>query len=171
MSISIIIKMRTEQYDVKDVDPKWKVEDLKVAVEKATEVSVPEQRLIFKGKVLKDDQIVEEVGIIEAAAVYLVSGRAGGNNNATATPSPAMPTPTPTPAPTQPSAGGNAAPNPFANMFGGGGMGGAGGGAGGMGDFGGMGGMGGAGGMGGMGGLGNISPEQMQQAMRMFIIY
>jgi hypothetical protein len=137
-----------------EISPKATVEELKKAcATKQSSIAADEMRLIFKGKILKDEMTLDEYKITtDGLTVHLVKGKAAGGA-ATETSSTST-------ASAGAAAGGAAGagfgaagagqPNPFAGMGGMGGMGGFGGG--GMGGHGGYGGMGGNpyGGMGGM---------------------
>lgn len=121
-------------------------------------------RLIFKGKILKDELTLDEYKIADGLTVHLVKGSKPGANKPAEGSSLGGTTSDNNAAgagATGAGAGAGAAqPNPFAGM---GGMGGFGG-MPGMGGMGGMGGMPGMGGMGGMGG-GMPNPDQMNQMM------
>ncbi len=133
---------------------------------KQTAIPAAEMRLIFKGKILKDEMTLEDYKITDGLTIHLVKGGAKGPAASTAPPTGTAPT---TAASTAPADTGAQAqpPNPFAGgmpagmppgmagMFGG--MGGGAGGAGGMPGMPGMGGMGGAGGM--------PNPQMMKQMM------
>ena len=135
------------------------VGELKTTLEAADKADTPsaQQRLIYKGHVLKDDKTLESYGVGEDHVIHLVKGPAPGAQAST-------PPATTAPASTQ----NTAQANPFGAFAGSGAGAGAGAGAmGGMGAFGGMdpfGGMGGGMGMGGMGG-GMPDLQQMQQQM------
>jgi ubiquilin len=51
------------------------VADLKVKVAEKLEVPVEAQRLIFKGRILKDDQTLEECKIVDGVIVHMVKGK------------------------------------------------------------------------------------------------
>ncbi len=145
------------------------VPDLKAAIETASEIPPAQQRLIFKGKVLKDEETLAHYALEDEATVHLV--RALSTPSSTTAPAPAATTthpPTPSPAPTA-----TAIPtNPFAalpGMFGGMNLGGGGqqpqqqpafqAGANPL--------FGGFPGMGGMGGMGGFQPPTPQQQAAM----
>ena len=140
-----------EQFEV-TVAATATVLQLKQAAEAGSKLPPDQQRLIFKGRILKDEQTLESYKIENGSQVHLVKAKAAGTSG------PATDADS-TAAATTDSA--NAQPNPFAGMGGMPGMGG-------MGGFPGMGGMGGfpgMGGMGGMGGMPNLSPEMIQGMM------
>ena len=53
MSITIKIKTMSEETSMSDVQTAWTILELKEAIAKNTEVPAENQRLIYKGKVLK----------------------------------------------------------------------------------------------------------------------
>ena len=131
------------------------VSELKATLAAENKANVPanQQRLIYRGHVMKDERTLESYGLADEHTVHLVKGPAPGGGTAAKT-APAAAAASAT-VPTPP-AGGNAVPPST-------GVGNAGttGGFGGFGGFGGMGGFGGLGGMGAMGG----DFSQMQQQM------
>ena len=120
------------------------VAELKVAIETKLEIPASQQRLIFKGKILKDEGTLESYNIVSGESVHLVKGAAP----AAATPAvAALPQATPV------------ATTPVPGM-------------GGLGNFAqlqqqlmGMGGANPFGGAMGMGGMGGQNMQQMQQQM------
>lgn len=57
--------MKPTQGDVKytvEAEPTWTVTELKEGVCKESSIAAEDQRLIYKGKVLKDDDILKELG-------------------------------------------------------------------------------------------------------------
>ncbi|KAG6975640.1 hypothetical protein JG688_00002180 [Phytophthora aleatoria] len=97
-----------------DVALESSVLQCKEALVTPSEVPAALQRLIYKGKVLKDDQTLESYGIQAEDTIYFVKGSARPARPATATPaaSSTAPTPAVTPAPA-PAAAPPAAANPF----------------------------------------------------------
>jgi ubiquilin len=101
------------------------VADLKAIIQKLQDIPQDQQRLIYKGHVLKDDKTLAEYSIEEGHTIILVKGtkKPQDKQSATeaktstptptpiATPSPATSTPTPAPAAA-------AAANPFAGLMG-----------------------------------------------------
>ena len=168
--IKITIRQSSgDQFEV-EVGPTITVEDLKKAcAEKQSNIAADEMRLIFKGKILKDEMTLDEYKITDGLTIHLVKGKsASGAAASTASDAGSAST-----AGTAAGAGGAAGlggaaggqPNPFAALGGMPGMGGMGGQPGGFGGMGGMGGM--PGGMGGMGGQGGMpNPQMMQQMMQ-----
>ncbi|KAJ3217162.1 hypothetical protein HDU67_008382 [Dinochytrium kinnereticum] len=169
-TISVSIKCSNEAKFSVTVDSSASVLQLKEAIAaelaKTSSPSEPStQRLIFAGRVLKDEEPISTYKVIDGSTVHLVRAKAPAPATSTATPAPAVspttPTTTvpnvPTPTPTTPSA----PANPFAALLGAGagGMGGAG--AAGFPGFG-------AGSPGagfGAGGLNNLDPNLMNSLM------
>ena len=100
--------------------------DLKNAVEVSATIPAAQQRLIFKGNVLKDERTLESYSIEDGQTIILVRGSKGcdGPTPAVATTAPVSSASTaPASAAPPPSAAPGGAPpvaNPFAAMFGGG---------------------------------------------------
>lgn len=111
-----------------------------------------QQRLIFKGRILKDEQTLESYKIETGLTVHLVKAKATDGSAGSTQPTTTSAQPAPTTG-AQPNAGAN----PFGAMGGMPGMG-----MGGMPGMGGMGGMPGMGGMGGMPGMGGGMPDMAQ---------
>ena len=131
------------------------VSELKATLAAEDKANVPanQQRLIYRGHVMKDERALESYGLADEHTVHLVKGPApGGGAAAKAAPAAAAASA----AAPAPPAGGNAVPP--STGFGNAGT------TGGFGGFGGFGGMSGFGGMGGMGGMGGDF-SQMQQQM------
>lgn len=91
MSLNIHIKSGQDKWEV-NVAPESTVLQFKEAINKANGIPVANQRLIYSGKILKDDQTVESYHIQDGHGVHLVksqpkpqTGSAAGANNATAT--------------------------------------------------------------------------------------
>eukprot|EP00667_Euglena_gracilis_P023797 EG_transcript_27065 len=83
-----MIKVKTRDSQVKDVEVEvdWSIPRLKAELEKATGVPAASQRLIYMGKVLKDDQQILDYGIKEEDTIHLVkkpaaTGSDGGTPN------------------------------------------------------------------------------------------
>ena len=75
-----------QQFDVQIKAAGSTVADLKVAcAEKAGGISAEEIRLIYKGKILKDDNTLEEYKINDGDTVHLVKSKAPGSSSATTT--------------------------------------------------------------------------------------
>lgn len=97
------------------------VKELKEKIqEKATDLEAERQRVIYKGRVLKDDQTVEGCGLSEGQMVIVVTKKGGAKAKTapTAQPTATQPTPSTTSSTTAPTASAtntNAQqPNPFA---------------------------------------------------------
>ena len=76
-----------DQFDV-EVDAKISIADLKLACEeKQGGMKAGEMRLIFKGKILKDEMTIEDFKITDGLTIHLVKGKtaAGGGGAAAAT--------------------------------------------------------------------------------------
>lgn len=141
------------------------VRQLKEECEKVVEIPSEEQRIVFAGKILKDEDKLETYGIQEGVSIHIVRSKR----------SKPEPAPSATSTTNQPRTGNETnrtetqpSTNPYSAFSssvlpeaaqGMGGMSGIGG----MGGLNGLGGMGGMNGLGGMGGFG--TPEQMQQTL------
>jgi ubiquilin len=99
--------------------------DLKNKINEQLQVPAAQQRLIYKGRVLKDESTLEQYDIQNEHTVHMVKGAAPGGSAATPAPS-AAPTAAPMASPfAAPGAGGfQPQANPFGSMFGQPGMGG-----------------------------------------------
>ncbi|SCV01902.1 LANO_0F14092g1_1 [Lachancea nothofagi CBS 11611] len=75
MSITIHVKFGQNKLDV-SIDPASSVGDLKTAIAEKSEIPADNQRLIYSGKILKDDQTVESYKILDDHSIHLV--RSGG---------------------------------------------------------------------------------------------
>lgn len=101
---------------------------LKGKVAEALSVPAAQQRLIYKGRVLKDELTLESYEVQDGHTVHMVKGAAAAaatNSSAGRSTASAAPIPPPNTSPS-PQTNNNAFPNPFVNPFGGaaGGMGG-----------------------------------------------
>lgn len=67
------------QFDV-TVSSKGTVRDLKDACVEKASLSADEQRLIFKGKILKDEMTLEEYKIEDGVVVHLVKGKSAASS-------------------------------------------------------------------------------------------
>lgn len=76
MSITIHIKSGQNKWDV-SIEPSNTILELKEEIAKVSEIPAGSQRLIFSGKILKDDQTVESYNIKDDHAVHMV--KSGGN--------------------------------------------------------------------------------------------
>jgi ubiquilin len=142
--IKITIRQSSgDQFEV-EIGPKATVEELKKAcAEKQTAIAAEEMRLIFKGKILKDEMTLDEYKITDGLTIHLVKGKSANAGGAGAPSEGASTTSSAGAAGAGAGAGAAGAGAAGANPFGG---------MGGMGGFGGQPGMGGMGGMGGFGG-------------------
>eukprot|EP00193_Tetraselmis_chui_P009470 CAMPEP_0177768520 /NCGR_PEP_ID=MMETSP0491_2-20121128/9766_1 /TAXON_ID=63592 /ORGANISM="Tetraselmis chuii, Strain PLY429" /LENGTH=507 /DNA_ID=CAMNT_0019285335 /DNA_START=343 /DNA_END=1866 /DNA_ORIENTATION=+ len=117
-----------------EVELSASVRDLKARLVAESQIPAEEQRLVYKGQVLKDERVLESYGLDSDHVLHLVRGRpVGGAPSSSPTGASTASTHAPPQSGAAPTAGGMP---PFADLFGGGGGGG-----------------GGAGGMGGMAGL------------------
>lgn len=62
-----------------DVEPQDKILRIKEMMEEKEGISPAQQRLIFNGSQLNDDQTVQEAGIQAGASLHLVLTLRGGN--------------------------------------------------------------------------------------------
>lgn len=76
MSISVQIKSGQNKWDVA-IEPAKTVAEFKEEIAKVSEIPAANQRLIYSGKILKDDQTVESYKVQDGHAIHLV--RSGGN--------------------------------------------------------------------------------------------
>ena len=153
----MLLKIKASNAQVTDVEvadgADTTVGDLKVLIEAQLAVPAAQQRLIFKGRILKDHESLEGYAITDGQTIHLVKGSAGtspaAGTSAAAPPAAAPPAATPFASPFAspfgaPPDSAPGAANPFAMMQGLPGMDMAALGRMGMSGFGGMGGMGGA---------------------------
>ena len=145
--ITIHIKCSNADKATVKIETTATVLELKEKVNEQLNVLPAQQRLIYKGRVLKDDATIDSYGVENEHTVHMVKSGGGGaaaapvstTAPAATSPAPAVPSfalppsAAPTSSSTQPQAS-----NPFANPFA----------------------MGGLGGMGGMGGPGDINRMQ-----------
>jgi ubiquilin len=160
MPITVHIRQGSgEQFDV-TIEEDISVLDLKKACEEGSKLEAACMRLIYKGRILKDESSIKEFNIEDGQTVHLVKGKAAAGQAptmASATSPAATTAASSQPAATANAGTGAAQPNPFAGM----GMGGAMPGMGmpGMGMPGmGMPNMASGGGPSGMGGMGGMDP-------------
>jgi len=132
--ISINIKTTNSSNTPLSIETSATVLELKQKVAEVLEVPAANQRLIYKGKVLKDDLTLESYEVQDGHTVHMVKGAVAGATPASARPAAAAAPAAPAAAePAGMPGAANPMANPFANPFGGGG------GMGAMGGFGGMG--------------------------------
>lgn len=149
-------------FAVNDVDPNQTVGEFKEVIATQSNIPAADQRLIYRGKVLKDQASLKSYGVEDGLTVHLVRGKpqtattttSSTTTPTTTTPTPSTTTPTSTTTTSTPSVNTSTTndntnnqqqPNPF-NMFGGGNNNNL---------FGNM----------GMGGLPSMDPNTMQQMM------
>jgi len=77
--IKIVVRQSSgDQFEV-EIAPKATVEELKKAcAEKQTAMAAEEMRLIFKGKILKDEMTLDEYKITDGLTIHLVKGKSAG---------------------------------------------------------------------------------------------
>ena len=82
-NIKVIIRQSSgDQFEV-EVGAKAAVADLKAAcATKQTTIAAGEMRLIFKGKILKDEMTLDEYKITDGLTVHMVKGKAAGGAGA-----------------------------------------------------------------------------------------
>lgn len=120
-AISVNIKCSNNDKATITVEPSSTVLDMKQSISDSLNVPASQQRLIYKGRVLKDDLTVEFYQIQDGHTVHMVKGAApAGSTPAAAAPA-ANAAPAPSVAPTPGAANSNPGmPNMFgANPFGG----------------------------------------------------
>ena len=71
------------QFDI-EVNGKGTVRDLKEACVEKAGISADEMRLIFKGKILKDENTLEEYKIEDGVTVHLVKGKSAASSEPSA---------------------------------------------------------------------------------------
>jgi len=146
----MLLKVKASNGTVTDVEfastSETTVGELKAEIATKTTIPVNQQRLIYKGKILKDEGTLESYNILNGESIHLVKG---------ATPSSTPSAPAPAASTSAPAAAPQASALPVATP---------------VDPFGGMEAMFGMGGMGqnpfaGLGGMGNQNLQQMQQQM------
>ncbi|QLG70831.1 hypothetical protein HG535_0A07730 [Zygotorulaspora mrakii] len=75
--IKVYIKSGQNKWEV-SIDASKTVGEFKEEISKVSEIPAGNQRLIYSGKILKDDQTVESYHILDGHSVHLV--KSGGNN-------------------------------------------------------------------------------------------
>lgn len=81
MSITVHIKSGQNKWDV-TIDPSKTVSEFKEEIAKVSEIPAGNQRLIYSGKILKDDQTMDSYKIQEGHAIHLV--KSGGSQGSIA---------------------------------------------------------------------------------------
>ncbi|KAI8906476.1 putative ubiquitin domain-containing protein [Gorgonomyces haynaldii] len=164
------IKGSTESAFQVEIDPQLTVLDLKLEIETKNQTKPEHQRLIYAGRVLKDEETLATYKLQDGHTLHLVKSKPAGQQSTPATPQ--TPQPAAQPAPAQPSER-TPTTGPLPNLFGGvpGQTPAQAPGFGGMPGFGmpGMGGMPGMPGMGGMGGMQEMlsNPAYLQMMSQM----
>jgi ubiquilin len=117
--MSLTVKLSngsTKQVPVNDFSVS--VGKLKEVIADAVEIPAGEQRVVYKGKILKDDQVAAQCGLADGCAVHVVRSAAAAPSASVAAPPPttvAQPAPqVQQPATTSATA---PAPNPYAALF------------------------------------------------------
>lgn len=67
------------QFDV-EVDPTATIKELKQACQDGAGMPADEMRLIFKGKILKDEQTLTDYKIENGCTIHLVKGKGGSSS-------------------------------------------------------------------------------------------
>ncbi|SCV01011.1 LAME_0G13454g1_1 [Lachancea meyersii CBS 8951] len=109
MSIKINVKSGQNKWDV-SIDPTCSVEDLKKAIAEKSEIAPESQRLIYSGKILKDDQTVESYKIQDDHSIHLVKSGGAKKSTSPAAPGTTGASGTATGSQQQPSSGSTAPP-------------------------------------------------------------
>lgn len=76
MSININIKSSSDKKFVISIEASKKVLELKEAIAAQTDVPADRQRLIFSGRVLKDDDLLSEYKVADGNTIHMVKGAA-----------------------------------------------------------------------------------------------
>lgn len=152
------------QFDVQIKEAGSTVLDLKQACAEKAGITAEEMRLIYKGKILKDDNSLVEYKINDGDTVHLVKSKAAGASSTAPTQAAEVTSTTASSGTASTASTGAAGVDPMAAFGGLGGMGGLGG-LGGMGGLGGLGAglpnMASGGGLNGLGGLGGMDPNMI----------
>lgn len=90
MSINVHVKQGPNKWDV-SIESTMNIEQVKERIASVSAIPAANQRLIYSGKILKDDQTVESYNIIDGASLHLVKS---GGAHTTATASNTANTPT-----------------------------------------------------------------------------
>lgn len=83
MSVTIHVKQGPNKWDI-SVELSQTVAQLKKQITEASEIPVENQRLIYSGKILKDDQTLDSYKVQEDHVIHLV--KSGGNKSVSPTP-------------------------------------------------------------------------------------
>ncbi|ETW07053.1 hypothetical protein H310_03132 [Aphanomyces invadans] len=118
MGVQVVVKRSNGDKLTVEADLDGSVLAFKVELEKLTDVPASQQRLIYKGKVLKDELTLASYEVEAGQTLYFVKGAASKPPVATAPAPPVTPTPPPAPSPFSfpPVSTGAAAASPFGAM-------------------------------------------------------
>lgn len=84
MSITVNIKSGQNKWEVA-TDPSKSVAEFKEDIAKVSQIPAANQRLIYSGKILKDDQTIESYKIQDGHAIHLVKSGGNSSSNTSAT--------------------------------------------------------------------------------------
>eukprot|EP00884_Botryococcus_braunii_P016240 jgi/Botrbrau1/329/Bobra.0022s0286.1 len=92
--IKLVIKptQGDSKYTV-EAERTWTVADLKGGVAKEADITVEDQKLIYKGKILKDEDVLQDLGLDDEHVVHLVKRKTNSTNAPSTTPPPATAAP------------------------------------------------------------------------------
>lgn len=76
MSININIKSSSDKKFVITIEPSKTILDLKEAIAAQTDVPADRQRLIFSGRVLKDNDLLSDYKVADGNTIHMVKGAA-----------------------------------------------------------------------------------------------
>lgn len=78
--MNLKVKLLGQSVHELDVDPTTLISDLKAVLEATLNISVDRQRLIYRGRVLRDENSLQELGIDTGHTVHLVERPADGQD-------------------------------------------------------------------------------------------
>ena len=116
----VTVKLSNGRTSSVEADVSGSVAQLKAAIAGAIGIAADEQRIVFKGKVLKDEQSCAEVGVVDGSPIHVVRSAAAKTTSSTASAASNAPAASPAAAPApQPSAAPASTPpvNPYAALF------------------------------------------------------
>ncbi|KAF6264040.1 ubiquitin-like protein 1 [Scenedesmus sp. NREL 46B-D3] len=70
--MNLKVKLLDQSAHEVDVDANTPISDLKAVLEAALNVPINRQRLIFKGRVLRDESTLQELGVENGFTIHLV---------------------------------------------------------------------------------------------------
>ena len=76
--MQLTIKASSEQRHTVNIDDASTIKQLKEAIEKTADIPATEQRLIYSGKVLKDEEALATYGLQDGHTVHLVRSKPKG---------------------------------------------------------------------------------------------